>query len=569
MSYEYLRSPGVRRPLYGLGSAYSDLPGAGLSTLKQTGMDYAKAVEQSGTAYASSVASAAKQQAIDYANQLIASYPSASEIVQQYNQYASYLKAIPGFNPADMKDPKKVVHLMEQALLNYAAANGILVPTSTAAVKADIEAYALAVASGYTGIDLSQYKNITGVDAKSLENACLDLACTAFVMYTGIDPSLLTVTAEALADGKLTENECEAIGSVAGAIAGAVIGQVFGIPAPIGAFIGGLAGGYVGGTIGEIFGLGGKSDSEIRQEFADAVAAWTAFMKQANASFEAACVPIQNKYWDTFDNILLGNELRWETAEVQIGWKFGLRWFGREPSQPRYAQSSVRNLPTLVGFPFSHAWDPATLSYTGPLTSANRAEVDGSIWSYKLYLDNGTAYNTQTYWCAYDYGCPYPSSPNLGAGLLERDAEAFAARGALWMPPGTRGAACTLPATFGPVKALSPAESASGLSPLEAAYTRQLQYLLNAEYAALQGLAAISIAVSGDLVRTAAAVAAEKAINDQLTMSASEMSMAATKRTTDLAAAKVTGDNLSTFFNYSALFIGLGVLGAALYKRRS
>lgn len=566
MSYSHVPE---RRPIYGLGSAYSDLPGSGVDLLKQTGTDYAKALQQSGTAYAESAASAAKQQAINYANQLIASYPSAAEVVAQYNQYKSYLEAIPHFNPADMKDPKKVVALMEQALLNYAAANGILLPTSSAAVKADIEAYALAVASGYTGIDLSQYKNITGLNARSLENACLDLACTAFVMYTGIDPSLLTVTAEALADGKLTENECQAIGSVAGAIAGAIIGQVFGIPAPIGAFIGGLAGGYVGGTIGEIFGLGGKSDSEIRQEFADAAAAWSAFMKNANATFEAACVPIQNKYWDTFDSILLGNELRWETAEVQIGWKFGLRWFGIEPSQPHYALSSVRNLPAYVGFPFSHAWDPSTLAYTGPITTANRAEVDGAIWSYQLYLDNGTSTGTNTYWCSYDYGCPYPAAPVLGAGLLERDAEAFAARGALWLPPGTRGTECALPATFGPVKALSPAEAASGLSPLEAAYSRQLQYLLNAEYAALQGLAAISIAVSGDLVKTAATVAAEKAINDQLTMSASEMSLAATKRTTDLAGATVTGDNLSTFLNYSALFIGIGVLGAAFYKRRS
>jgi hypothetical protein len=547
----YARLPLQRRPLYGLGSAYSDLPGAGMATLKQTAVDYGQAVKQSGTAYAQSVASAAKQQAIDYGNQLIASYPSAAEVVQQYNQYKSYLEAIPDFNVNDMKDPKKVVHLMEQALLNYAAANGILLPTSSAAVKADVEAYALAVASGYTGIDLSQYKNITGVNAKSLENAALDIACTACVMYTGIDPSLLTVTAEALADGKLTEDECKAIGTVAGAIAGAAIGQMVGIPAPIGAMIGGLAGGYVGGTIGEIFGLGGKSEAEMRAEYAAAVAEWTAFMKTANATFEAACVPIQNKYWDTFDNILLGNELRWEMAEVQIGWKFGLRWYGIEPNQPRYSQSSVRNLPVLVGFPFSHAWDAPSQSYTGPVTTANRAEVDPSIWSYQLYLDNGTATSTNTYWCAYDYGCPYPTSPNLGAGILERDAEAFAARGAIYIPPAQRTTECALPSSF-------PRTSA--------AYVQQLTFLLNAEYAALQGLSAISIAVSGDLVRTAASVAAEKALNDQLTQSASEMAMAATKRTTDLASAQVTGSNLSTFLNYSALFIGVGVLGAALYK---
>jgi hypothetical protein len=549
----YARVPTLRRPLYGLGSAISDLPGAGVSTLKQTAADYAKAAQESGTAYANSTLSAAKQQALDYANQLISSYPSAAEVVQQYNQYASYLTAIPGFKAEDMKDPKKVVHLMEQALLNYAAANGILIPTSTAAAKADVEAYALAVASGATGIDLSQYKNITGVNAKSIENACLDIACTAVVMYTGVDPSLLTVTAESLADGKLTEKECEAIGTVAGSIAGAIIGQAVGIPVPIGAFIGGLAGGYVGGTIGEIFGLGGKSDADTMKEFAEAAAAWADFMKQANATYQAACVPIQNKYWDTFDNILLGNELRWEKAELQIGWKFGLRWFGTEPTQPRYGMTSVRNLPELVGFPFSHGWDPGTQAYVGPVTTANRAAVDPAIWTYQLYLDSGSVTNTNVYWCPYDYGCPYPTSPTLGGGILERDAEAFAVRGAVWIPPAQRQPECALPSQF---------------QPSEAAYVQQLNYLLAAEWAALQGLSAISIAVSGDLVKTAAAVAAEKAINDQLTMTASEMSMAATKRTTDLAAAQTTGTNLSMFFNYSALFIGVGVLGAAFYKKR-
>jgi len=286
-------------------------------------------------------------------------------------------------------------------------------------------------------------------------------------------------------------------------------------------------------------------------EFAAAEAAWNAFLKQENATYQAACVPIQQKYWDTFDNILLGTELRWEAAEIQIGWKFGLRWFGNEPTQPRYSSMSVRNLPVLVGFPFSHSWDPVTSAYWGPATSANRAEINPHAWSYKLYLDNGTVNNVQGYWCAYDYGCPYPTSPTLGGGILERDAEAFAVRGAVWIPPAQRQSECALPTTF---------------QPSEAGYRAQLKYLLQAEYAALAGLSAISIAVSGDLVKTAAAVAAEKAINDHLTMSASQMSMNAMKRSTDLAAAKDTGSNLSAFLNYGALFIGVGVLGAALYK---
>lgn len=549
-----------RRSLYGLGSLLSDLPGAGVDALKQNATDYGNAVQQSAVGYASSVGNAAKQQAVDYANQLIQSYPSASEVLAKYNQYSQYLKAIPDFNAADMKDPKKVVHLMEEALLNYAAANGILVPTSSAAVKADVEAYALAVASGAVGIDLSQYKNITGLNAKSLENAALDLACTAVVMYTGVDPSLLTVTAQALLDGKLTEDECKAIGTVAGAIAGGIIGQAVGIPVPIGAFIGGLAGGYIGGTIGEILGLGGKSDAEVMAEFAAERAAYLAFLKQANANFQAACAPIQNKYWDTFDTILMGNELRWEQAEINIGWKFGLRWFGVEAVIPRYAATNVRNLPKYVEYPFSHAWDPGSRSYTGPVTLANRAAVDPSVWSYTLYLDTGTATQTSTYWCPFDYGCPYPTLPALGAGILERDAEAFAARGAVWVSPDQRTPTCALPAT------LTQPAYGQPLSP--AGYEQQLNYLLNAEWAALQGLSVISIAVSGDLVMTAARVAAEKALYEHLTLSAAELSLTATKRSSDLASASNTGSQLSSFLNYSSLIIGLGVLGAAFYKKK-
>lgn len=544
MSYAYAR-PQSGRPLYGLG-LFNDLPGSG-SNANQTAASYAQAVKQSATSYASSVSNSAKQQAIDFANQQIANYPSAAEVVEQYNQYASYLKAIPGFNPNDMKDPSKVVHLMQEALLNYAAANGILIPTSSAAVRADVEAYALAVASGYTGIDLSQYKNITSFSAKSLENAALDIACTACVMYTGIDPAILTVTAESLMDGKLSEDDCKAIGTVAGAIAGAAIGQAVGIPAPVGALIGGAVGGMVGGTIGEILGLGGKSQAEMKKEFDQTQAAWAAFMKTANATFQAACVPIQNKFWDTFDAILLGNELRWEKAELQIGWKFGLRWFGQEPY-------------TSGGLPFSHTWDPLKHNFTGIVTTANRAAVYQTNSNHDTQSSSGEMVSVTTYWCPFDYGCPYPTSPTYGAGPLERDAAAMGARGAIWIPPSMRQPECALPTSYAPI-------DQSGMAQAEANYIAQLNILCDAEWAALQGLSVLSIAVSGDLVKTAASVAAEKAIHDHLSLSSQEMSASAANRSIDLSNAKKTGLQLSDLVNYGSLFIGAGVLGAVLYKR--
>lgn len=529
MSYSYAPS---RRPLYGLG-LFSTLPGgdptaAASKTLKQD---------------AASVGNAAKAQAIAYANQQIANYPSASEVAAQYNQYAQYLKAIPGFNPEDMKDPQKAVGLLKDALINYAAANGIIVPTSTAAAKAELEDYALKIASGYTGIDLSQYKNLS-VSAKGLENAAVDIACTAFVMYTGVDPSILTVTYEALKDGKLTEPECVAIGSVAGAIAGAAIGQAFGIPAPIGALIGGEVGGMVGGTIGEIIGLTGD-DTAFKKQLDDMVNQEKAFEQSTLAQAQKICAPLQNAYWDSFDNLLMGMELRWEKAEVEIGWKFGLRWFGQDAY-------------TTLGQPMSHAWVPAQQNFTGPYTAANRAEVLSKNVNYDTYSSGGALTPTATYWCPYGYGCPYPTVPNLGGGLLERDAQAFLARGALWIPSALRPAQCVFPA---------PSPDAWDRPIDRAAWVQTVMDQIRGEQAALGALRTLSVAVSGDLVKTAASVAAEKTINDQLSMSASQMSHADAQRTLDLSAAKKTGVQLSDLINYSALFIGLGVLGAALYKR--
>lgn len=537
MSYASL----PRRGIYGLGFL-SELPGG----------DPSKAASQTLKQDAQAVGNAAKQQAIAYANQQIANYPSAAEVLAQYDQYSQYLKAIPGFSPEDMKDPAKAIGLMKQALLNYAAANGIILPTSTAEAKAELEDYALKIASGYVGVDLSQYKNIS-LTAKGMENAAIDIACTAVVMYTGVDPSVLTVTFECLKDGKLSVDDCKAIGTVAGAIAGAVIGQAFGIPAPIGAFIGGIVGGGVGEEFGAILGLGGKSAAEMRKEWEAEVAAVKAFEKSTLDAANKICAPIQMAYWDAFDNMLIGNEIRWEKAEIEIGWKFGIRWFGQETY-------------SILGQPMSHAWDPVKKNFTGPVTTANRAAVLQKNINYDTYAystdlsKQGDPYPTATYWCPFNYGCPYPVVPSLGAGILERDAQAFLARGAPWIPAALRPASCVYPPGW---------IDSSGHVITDAQWVALIQQQIQGEQAALNALGTISIAVSGDLVKTAASVAAEKKINDLLTMTAAQMSHANTQRALDLSAAKKTGAQLSDWVNYSALFIGAGVLTAAIYKRQS
>lgn len=531
----YARIPS-RSSLHGLG-LYDDLP---------TATDVKNATVQTLKSSASDVGDAAKQQAIAFAQTQIANYPSQSEVLDQYTAYAKYLNAIPGFNPDDMQDPKKCVALMKQALLNYAADNGIVVPTTTAAAKAEaeqmLEAYALKVASGAVGIDLSQFSPLP-TNARALEKAVVSLAVTAVIMQTGIDPKLVTVTAECLMDGKLSYNDCEAIGKCAGAIAGAIVGQAFGIPAPIGAFVGGLVGGMAGGTVGEIFGMGGDNQQAAFDRVVNAFNDWN------NATLDAAqklCTSALTVYWDTFDDMLAQNELRWQMAEVQIGWKFGARWFGQEHDD-------------VNGRPFSQSWDTTTGKFTGPVTTANRAALLSKNTNYGIYASNGTLQATPVYWCPYDYGCPYPQgTPNLGAGPLERDAQAFLARGAAWYPASKRSLVCVFRTPEGD-PAFNAADRDKWLSYIE--------QTVAGEQSAVYALKIISVSVSGDLVRSAAQAAAEKKMHDLLSASSTEILKAGLDRGVALSAAKRTGTQLSDFINYGALFIGVGVLGAAIYKR--
>lgn len=481
---------------------------------------------------ASNVTDGAKQQAIQFADQQLQTYPLASDVLAAYDQYASYLK---GIDISGLQDPTQAVQIMKQALINYAVASGIPVDTQ------GLEDYALKIAQGYTDVPLPAHFPQSVAD---LKKAAVDIAVTAVIMYTGVDPQLITVTVECLLDGKLSQDDLTSIGTCAGAVAGAVIGQAIGIPAPIGALIGGAAGGMIGGTVAEIFGMGGDAQEAYYAKLQAAAAAWE---KSVTDQAEATCIPALIAYWDAFDNMIAATELRWRTAEVKIGWKFGLRWYGQEPISNHVTE----------GQPFSQAWDPTTHRFVGPVTAVNRATYLRTEKNYGMMDANGDLAHTDypVYWCAEPSGCPYPTVPNLGAGPYERDAQAFLARGAYWIPPEQRPTKCPLPP--GP-----------GLyEPGRPAWVAAVEQVVTLEQGAIGALNTISVAVTGDLVKSAATVAAEKALTVQFQMTARQLSDANIQRDTALSAAKKTGAQLSDLINYSALFIGVGVLGAALYKR--
>jgi len=510
-------------------AGYNDLPGAPASKVVT---DY----RAQASAATTSVADQSKAGAIAFAQQQLDNYPSAAQVLMEYNRYSGYLKSIPGFNPADLQDPSKVVGLMKQALIAYAKDNGI--PTNTK----EFEAYVASVASSQLGVPIpSSWPS----SVKELKSVAVDLACTAVVMYTGVDPKVITVTVDALMDGKLSPDECEAIGAAAGAIAGAVIGQAIGIPAPIGAFIGGLIGQDIGGTLGQIFGAGPSGTEEMNERFKAAKEWAQAKLDQANA----ACSQSRSIYWETFDNLILATELQWEAAEVQIGWRFGIRWFGIETYSER-------------GQAFSHAWDPNKKVFTGALTDAWRATQLGPgkpMETYASGVDKPIRSTVYTYNCAFDYGCPYPVVPGLPMpeGQAARVGQAFLARGALWLPVDQRRYQCSYP----------PPTTDELFNEAKYAWIDAMQRDLNYEQAAIKALQILSVTVVGDLVKTTAVVATEKKMNDLLKASQVDLNAAAIRRAQTLGTAQHTGENLSDLFNYGMLALGVGALGALAWKR--
>ncbi len=525
----YVAAPRARG-LFG----YSDLPSNSDSI--PSAQDYKKQAD----AAVSSAVDQAKAQAIAYAKQQLENYPPAAEVIAEYNKYKQYFDWIPGFKVSDLKDPKKVEALMQKALIAYARDNGV--PTN----QKELEQYALKVATSELGV---QIPADWPTNVKDLKAAAVNLAATAFVMETGLDTSALTVTADALMDGKLSPSECQAIGGVAGAIAGAVICQAFGIPAPIGAFIGGLIGKDIGGTIGQIFGAGPSGAEEIRSRI-NAQSTWA---KATVAEANALCSTARTSYWQAFDQLLLSTELQWELAEIAIGWKFNLRWFGVETYTP-------------LGQPFSHAWDASAKRFTGAEIQTNRAQVIGHQVQASTYYDATQGKdvtvrsNVYNYGCPVDFGCPYPVVPGLAMPPgLERDAQAFLARGAIWLPESQRNYQCSYPVP-------------SGLDLLDSAtkqnWLNSMATALGQEQAAVKALQILSVAVVGDLVKTAATVGAEKKINDILKASQQTLNSAELARAAVYTHAERTGKNLSDLLNYGVFALGVGLVGAALWKKR-
>ena len=260
----------------------------------------------------SSYAQEARQQN-QYAASITASVSPAKDVEAQFNYFKNYAR--------NLKFPKTLdegKNWAKDALTNYAKANAK--QWGAEAIEKVASAYGL---EGYVPDEIP-------TNEKEAAKALVDIACTAAASELGVDPRIAEVTVEAVIDGDLDKKDAEAIGSLAGSIAGAALCQTFGIPAPIGAFLGGELGGVVGGAIADIFGASDAEHEKWLREQREAV-------RKIRAGAMAQCQKVREGYWKTFDAYVLAAEKSWEDMELQAGYLFDVRWFGRTPT-PQFMQ---------------------------------------------------------------------------------------------------------------------------------------------------------------------------------------------------------------------------------------
>jgi hypothetical protein len=320
--------------------------------------------------------------------ELKATARTANEVKADFERWKSYGDTAGDI--ADVSTPEQAQEYTVEALKSYANDKGYPV---TGQVEEDIHN----IAAGYG----EEYFSSQGVDVdlrfKDLNGAAKSVAYAGVTYATGVNPAIAEVTVEALSDGKLDDDECVAIASVAGSVAGAAVGQAFGIPAPIGAWVGGMIGNVIGGVVSDIFGLGEDAEEKAERERKELAAA----LAQARQEATWACNRSRAQYWLALDQTMIGINEEWTKLECEIGTRFDLRWFGATPAH--------------------------VFNFNRGVTLAEWCDVGGK----------------QRGCCPYDYGCPYPNS-GIEAGQLTRVVNAYVARGFPWPPCNARPTMCSL-----------------------------------------------------------------------------------------------------------------------------
>jgi hypothetical protein len=334
--------------------------------------------------------------------------PTRDEVREEVARLRSYVPQEP-MNWQDL-DPEQARAWGEQAIRNWARDNHV--PLS----EAEVQAAALGYAEEEFGVAVPE-------NVREAREMGIEIAVTEACSQLGVEAELGYATYEALRDGDLDRSDCEAMGRTAGAMAGAAIGQAYGIPAPIGAYVGGQIGGSIGTWFADSFHVGQSARErrtaqiEARQE---AIQDW----------FEAQCQQCARikRIVGTNHQAYLNELIRlWLKCELEIGVRFGLRWFGVRPwfldwrfthQQNPYScwhsyhyQRGWSNFSSRAaceaGSTTACSLDPTACTQHGvQCRPVERRTIHGH--SERQQTSTGV-YSGLACFCAADYGCAYPA----------------------------------------------------------------------------------------------------------------------------------------------------------------
>jgi len=474
--------------------------------------------------------------------------PGRAEVAAYVAEMESYIPDL----PIDWNDlsPAAAQEFAEQSVRNWAAANDVPLTES------EVQQAALGWAEEELGVDLP-------ANVREARDVAVEVAVTAACNAAGVDPRIGFVTYEALSDGELSEDDCEAIGQTAGAVAGAAIGQSFGIPAPIGAWVGGLIGGTVGKWFSDSFGIGEDPRIELWAAREEAMREWF-------AQADATCLGIRATH--RFNRQLYLNTLieTWLRAELAIGVRFDLRWFGVRPYFSGWAFTHWTNPSTCWSTPRSippyEAFDDqkeclTLLVRTGRSGQSchlapTRCTKHGVVCTQRSHPSNvsgsvSNVYYTTTCRCEAEYGCAYPPWTRLYAGQDEVVRQVYAAMG-----PPINETRCALEE---PTEGDYAWYARSGNLHLRLAWQDRVEAAIRREWQAIAEDRTKYTQVASDLMRTACVVAAEKQVAEQ------KLELAF-NGTNTLESARLRGRVKRAVVNGGAMVLGLGFLGWVLWK---
>lgn len=487
---------------------------------------------------------------------------TTSDLQQRFDQYKSYLSGAFPVSGSGEIDPGEVYKFTVSSLENFTR------DFMKINVPKDMLRY-VASSNGGRGVNLKipEIAMVTETAAQLGATAVFDSASEIF-KGSGIDvpqgvEGIGMMTFDAITSGKpIGPALGKAVATGVGALAGAKVGAALGTIVPgIGNVVGAAAGAIVTAIVGQLFKqyppppplpvnpqlLSAANAAQYDQERFNA-------LNKLRGDLVASCKTSEIGYWANFDQVLYEISRQWEDFELQIGFKFPLRWFDDTQGPAFYANpKDLRR----IGAAWAMTYQAAPANTFNAQTTKN----------YHTYLAPGDILTTR---CMLgNLGCLYPSS--MGAmpynpGINNRFGEdnkylgfntfqvskAMQARGAIWVPPPLRSD-CERHVGYPTSGNYS---SAAGTE----AYVRYIEGLADDQIVKNLRLGIASKLVSADLVRTSAVY---KTFLDSM-VGEVLYGKSFNARNIDPGFSKV--EKANNLYNNAALAAGAGIFGFSLWR---